>query len=165
MGKWYEGRGQGFLWYSPVSSRTSPAQSGGWPVYTGSSSCEGLSPFYTTATDLFVLWHCCMGESDVIRSPAKKFYSFCVLTVITFCVSCRWCKMYISHVRLSVCLSLSAAACPQYCMDPDVTRGNGRVCPDLCTIGRICNRCPGWQHNANVKCRRALVLAVCLVFS
>jgi len=33
--------------------------------------------------------------------------------------------------RASVCLSmcLSAAACPYYCTDPDVTWGSGRGCP------------------------------------
>jgi len=37
-------------------------------------------------------------------------------------------EMYIGHGRLSVCLfvSLSLGTFPQYCMDPDVTRGNGR---------------------------------------
>jgi len=35
--------------------------------------------------------------------------------------------MYCGHARLCVCLS--AAACPHYCTDPDVTRGSGRGCP------------------------------------
>ena len=36
-----------------------------------------------------------------------------------------------ASVCLCVCLSvcLSAAACLQYCTDPDVTRGSGRGCP------------------------------------
>jgi len=44
-------------------------------------------------------------------------------------VSRRRREMCIGHARLCVCLSL--AACPQYCTDPDVTWGNGRVkgCP------------------------------------
>jgi len=36
--------------------------------------------------------------------------------------------MYCGHARLCVCLSvfvLSAAACPHYCTDPDVTWGSG----------------------------------------
>jgi len=39
--------------------------------------------------------------------------------------------MYCGHVRLSVCLyvCLSAAACLQYCTDPDVTWGSGKGCP------------------------------------
>ena len=35
--------------------------------------------------------------------------------------------MYCGHARLCVCLS--AATCPQYCMDPDVTWSSGRGCP------------------------------------
>ena len=43
--------------------------------------------------------------------------------VITFHVSRRPREMYCGHAHLCVCLSvcLSAAACPYYCMDPDVT--------------------------------------------
>jgi len=39
--------------------------------------------------------------------------------------------MYCGHARLCVGLSvcLSAAACPHYCADPDVTWGSGRGCP------------------------------------
>jgi len=53
-----------------------------------------------------------------------------VLSVVTFRVSCRWREMYIGHVHLyvSVCLHLSTATFP-YCMDSDVTWGNGRGCP------------------------------------
>ena len=48
--------------------------------------------------------------------------------IITFRVSRRRREMYIGHALLvSVCLS--AAACPHYCMDPDVTWWNGRGCP------------------------------------
>ena len=37
----------------------------------------------------------------------------------------------VTRVCVSVCLSvcLSAAACLQYCTDPDVTWGSGRGCP------------------------------------
>jgi len=39
-------------------------------------------------------------------------------------------EMYIGHTRLSVCVclsvSLSGAACPDYCTDADVTWVNGR---------------------------------------
>ena len=35
--------------------------------------------------------------------------------------------MYCGHTRLCVCLS--AAACPHYCTDPDVSWGSGRGCP------------------------------------
>jgi len=34
------------------------------------------------------------------------------------------CLVYIGHAHLCVCLSL--AAFPHYCMDPDITWGNGR---------------------------------------
>jgi len=56
--------------------------------------------------------------------------------------------MYCGHARLcvylSVCLSvcLSAAACPHYSTDPDVTWGVVGDAPQF-TIGRICNRCTG----------------------
>jgi len=42
MGKWYEGRGEGILWFIAASSSSSPAQSNGWPTYSGLSSSEGL---------------------------------------------------------------------------------------------------------------------------
>jgi len=47
--------------------------------------------------------------------------------LITFRVSRRPREMYCGHARLCVCLS--AAACLQYCTDPDVTWGSGRGCP------------------------------------
>ena len=37
--------------------------------------------------------------------------------------------MYIGHGRLCVCVCLSLATFPHYCMDPDVIWGNGRQCP------------------------------------
>jgi len=37
--------------------------------------------------------------------------------------------MYSGHGRLCVCVCVSAAAFPHYCMDLDVTCGNGRGCP------------------------------------
>ena len=57
-------------------------------------------------------------------------YVFCGC-VITFRASRRPREMYCGHALLSVCLSvcLSAAACPHYCTDPDVTWGSGRGCP------------------------------------
>jgi len=54
--------------------------------------------------------------------------------------------MYCGYARLCVCLS--AAACLQYCTDPDVTWGSGRGCPlvvhywaDLQSVHRL--RCYG----------------------
>ena len=49
--------------------------------------------------------------------------------VITFCVTRRRRKMYCGYARLCVCVSLSAAVCPHYYTDPDVTWGSGRGCP------------------------------------
>jgi len=37
--------------------------------------------------------------------------------------------IFVTCVRVRVCVCLSVAACPHYCMDPDVTWGNGRGCP------------------------------------
>ena len=56
---------------------------------------------------------------------------FRLVEVITFRVSRRRREMYCGYARLCVCLSVcvSAAACPQYCMDPDVTWRSGRGCP------------------------------------
>jgi len=44
---------------------------------------------------------------------------------IIFRVRRSRCEMYIGHGRLCVCLSMSLAAFPQYCTDPDVTWRNG----------------------------------------
>jgi len=49
------------------------------------------------------------------------------LHIFTFCVSRRRLKMYCGHVHVCVCLS--AAVCPHYCTDPDVTWGRDRGCP------------------------------------
>jgi len=60
--------------------------------------------------------------------------------IITFGISRRWRKMYSSHARLCVCLSVCiclwlSVAVPRYCMDPDVTLGNGRVAPSCALLG------------------------------
>jgi len=58
--------------------------------------------------------------------------------------------MYCGHARLS------AAACPHYFTDPDVTWGSGRGCPlvvhywALFAIGAPVALL--WQHNTNTKC-------------
>jgi len=51
--------------------------------------------------------------------------------IVTFCVSRRRRKIYCSHARLCVCVSvcLSAGACPHCFTEPDVTWGSGRGCP------------------------------------
>ena len=57
---------------------------------------------------------------------------------ITFRVSRRRREMYCVHARLSicvsVCVSVSAAACPHYCTDPDATYGSDRECPPSCAL-------------------------------
>jgi len=75
-------------------------------------------------------------------------------SVVTFCVSRRRCKMYCGHARLCVCLSVAVR--PHYCMDPDVTWGRGRGCPlvvhywaDLQSVHGL--RCYGNNANPSYK--------------
>jgi len=83
-------------------------------------------------------------------------YEISAIFVITFRTSRRPREMYCGHAHLCVCLSvcLSAAACLQYCRDPDVTWGSGRGCPlvvhywadlqsvrGLCCYGNITEMC------------------------
>ena len=49
----------------------------------------------------------------------------------------------------SVCLS--TAAWLHYYTDKDVTWWSGRGCPQLCTVGRICNRCTGCVAMATLR--------------
>ena len=73
--------------------------------------------------------------------------------------------MYIGHARLCACLSI--AACPHYCMDADVTWGNGRGCPLVVHYWLNLQSVHGFRCNDNIapnaKCQRVLVLALCLV--
>jgi len=76
----------------------------------------------------------CNGRFDVNKYSEQAIQLFNDIDkVITFRVSRRRRKMYCGHPRLCVCLCLyvclSAAACLQYCTDPDVTWGSGRGCP------------------------------------
>ena len=75
--------------------------------------------------------------------------------------------MYSGHSRLCVSVCMSAAACPHYCTNADVTWSNGRGCPlvvhywaDLQSVHRF--RCYD-NIPPNAKCQRVLVLALCLV--
>ena len=55
-----------------------------------------------------------------------------IVSLITFRVSRRRREMYcgnvVTRVCVCVCVCLSAAACPRYRTDPDVTWGSGRGC-------------------------------------
>jgi len=73
--------------------------------------------------------------------------------LIIFRVSRRRCKMYCGHVCLCLSVCLSAAACPHYCTDPDVTWWSSRGCPlvvhfwaDLQSVHGL--RCYGNTRNA-----------------
>jgi len=89
------------------------------------------------------------------------------MKIITFRVRHSWGKMCIGHGRLYVCLSL--ATFPHYCVDPDVSWGNGRGCPlvvhywvDLQSVHRF--RCYD-DIAPNANCQWVLVLVLCLVFT
>jgi len=77
------------------------------------------------------------------------------------------CEMYLVVTAVCVCVCLSLTSFPHYCTDPDVSWGNGMGCPvvvhywaDLQLVHRF--RC--YDNIApNTKCKRVLVLAVCLV--
>ena len=84
--------------------------------------------------------------------------------------------MYIGRARLCVCLCVAVTACLCVCLSvtrrmptllhlPDVTWGNGRECPYLCIIKRICNRCTGFVAMAtyapNAKCQRGQWCSLC----
>jgi len=90
--------------------------------------------------------------------------------IITFRVSRRRREMYCGHTRLCVCVSvcLSAAACPHYCTDQDVTWGSGRRCllvvhcwADLQSVHGL--RCYGNITRTRNVSEYVLVLALCLV--
>jgi len=82
------------------------------------------------------------------------------------------------HLCVFLCVCQSLAACPHYCMDPDVSWGVG-VSPSCALLGRFAIGAWAsllWQHSAighgfrcydiiaaNAKCQRVLVLALCLV--
>jgi len=101
-----------------------------------------------TGTDLYVLHSHCYSHGEFSRAFFYMFYSV-MLGFVTFCVSRRPREMYCGHARLCVCLyvCLSAAACPHYCTDPDVTWVTDRGCllvvqcwADLQSVHRLrCN--------------------------
>ena len=79
------------------------------------------------------------------------------IPVITFCVSRRRRKMYCGHACLSVCLS--AAVCPQYCTDRDVTSRSGRGCPLVVHYWADLQSVHGLRCYGNIT--RTLVTSLC----
>ena len=94
--------------------------------------------------------------------------------IITFRVSVDDAKcIVVTRICVSVCVTvcvsvyLSAAACPHYCTDPDVTLENGRGCPlfvhywvDLQSVHGL--RCYGYITRTRNVSKYMLVLALCL---
>ena len=109
----------------------------------------------------FSICRCWNLGSTVVQYLHFSHKCTCATSVylFTFCTSHRRCKMY------SVCLSL--AAFPHYCMDLDVTWGNGRRCPVVvhCWVDlRSVHEFRYYDNTMpNTKCQRVLVLALCLV--
>jgi len=88
-------------------------------------------------------------QATVMLYPCTISIGQAIAEVITFRVSRRRRKMYCGHVHpcvcVCVCVCLSAAACPHYCTDPDVTWESGRGCPlvvhywaDLQSVHGLC---------------------------
>jgi len=101
-------------------------------------------------------------QRTFLRSLRMRAHS----PIIRFRVSRRRREMYCGHARLCVCLS--AAACPHYCRDTDVTWRNGRVCPlvvhylvDLQSVHGL--RCYGNITRTRNVSEYTHVLALCLV--
>jgi len=68
-----------------------------------------------------------VASKSRLKLAARDVLSADAGLLVTFCVSRRRRKMYCGRVRLCVCLS--AAVCPHYCTDPDVTWESGRAAP------------------------------------
>jgi len=71
--------------------------------------------------------------------------------------------MYSGHASVSVCLSVRGRMPMHYCTGPDVAWG---MPPGYALLGGFAIGAHVvllWQHSANAKCQRVLVLAVCLV--
>ena len=112
------------------------------------------------------------------RAQRQCLYSNIIIFIIEFRVSRRQQEMYNGHPRLCVCDSvclwlcvsvcLSAAACPHYCTDPDVTWTNGRGCPLVVQCLADLQPVHGFRCYddiaQNAKCQRVLVLVLRLVF-
>ena len=86
-----------------------------------------------------------------VKNPTRK-------NLVTFCMSRRRRKMCCGHACMCVCLS--TAVRPHYCMDPDVTWGHGRGCPLVEHYWADLQSGHGllWQHNANPSYKLASIL-------
>jgi len=118
-----------------LSPRTFPTV---WPLHWNTWKCTVIDQ------QLGNIGKSCQGKRLLLpsRLGLHQCSVDCWWLFITFRMRRSRSKMYICHSHLCVCLSLAAFA--HYCMDPDVTWGNGRGCPLVCTVGRICNRCAGF---------------------
>jgi len=96
-----------------------------------------------------------------------KVITVIIITIITFRVRHSGSEMYIGHMHLCVCVSLSLTAFPCYCTDPDVTWGNCRGCPLVVHYWVDLQLVHGFRCYDNIapnaKCQRVLVLALWLV--
>jgi len=72
-------------------------------------------------------------------------------TVITFRMRHSRGEMYTGHGRLSVCFSLTAF--PHYCMDLDVTWGNGNGCPLVMHYWTDLQSVHGFRCYGNIHCK------------
>jgi len=112
---------------------------------------------------------CVAMATTQTRNVNEYMLVLALCLLITFRVSRRRREMYCGHARLSVSVSvcLSAAACPHYCTDPDVTWGSRRGCPlvvhywaDLQSVHGL--RCYGNITRTRNVSEYMLVLSVCL---
>jgi len=104
--------------------------------------CTTAPPIFTgmpqmTNEKIYLCWTC---ENIVQLSE-----------VVTFRVSRRPREMYCGHSRLCVCLSvcLSAAVCPHYCTDTNVTWGSVKRCPLVVHYWADLQSVHGWRCYGN----------------
>jgi len=100
-----------------------------------------------------------------ISSAAETFFSSSLVRAALFVIfrmSRRRCECTVfPRVCVSVCLTLTAF--PYYCTNPDVTWGMVGVPPSCALLGVFAIGARVsllWQHSANAKCQRVLVLAL-----
>jgi len=118
-----------------------------------------------TVHSYFLVYQGAYNSSLALASLPVYKLSFGTNRIIFLYVNCA--HYYISREssttrnvlwsRASVCLSvyLSAAACPHYCRDADVTWGVVGDAPSCALYGGFAIGAPGallWQHNVNAKC-------------